>query len=84
MQKFSSSYSQNVDSINRALRVQESFDVLCKTLKIGDGELTMFFIDGFTKDTAMQQLMMHFISVGEVSERIYAAQRAVYRGRSHG
>ena len=67
MQKFSSSYTQNVVTISQSLRVKESFDVLCKTLKIGDGELTMFFIDGFTKDTAMQQLMMHFISVGEVS-----------------
>lgn len=68
MQKFSSSYSQNVDSINRALRVQESFDVLCKTLKIGNGELTLFFIDGFTKDTVLQKLMMHFISVGSVTQ----------------
>lgn len=68
MQKFSSSYTQNVDSMRRALRVRESFDVLCKTLKIGDGELTLFFIDGFTKDTAMQKLMMHFISVGSVTQ----------------
>lgn len=67
MQKFSSSYKENVAHIESLLRTRQSFDMLCKTLKIGDGELTMFFIDGFTKDTAMQQLMMHFISVGEVS-----------------
>lgn len=67
MQKFSGSYEQNVKSISDSLRVQQSFDVLCKTLKIGGGELTMFFIDGFTKDTATQQLMMHFVTVGEVS-----------------
>ena len=67
MQKFSGSYEQNVKSISDSLRVQQSFDVLCKTLKIGGGELTMFFIDGFTKDTTTQQLMMHFVTVGEVS-----------------
>lgn len=66
MQKFSSLYSENVKSVSQALRVSESFDVLCKTLRIGNGELTLFFIDGFTKDAVMQKLMMHFISTGEV------------------
>ena len=61
-------YEQNVKLIRKALRVGESFDVLEKTLRVDKGELTLFFVDGFAKDTAMQKLMMHFISVKRVSE----------------
>lgn len=65
--KLTENYFENVRTVSEVLRVNESFDVLCKTLKIGNGELSLFFIDGFTKDTNLQKLMMHFISVGEVS-----------------
>ena len=61
-------YEQNVRLMRKALRVSESFDVLEKTLRVDKGELTLFFIDGFAKDTAMQKLLMHFISVKRVSE----------------
>ena len=61
------SYEKNVDFMRKTLRVRESFDVLEKTLRIGDGELSLFFVDGFAKDTAMQKLMMHFISLKKVS-----------------
>ena len=80
MQKFTSDYTQNVELIRGSLRVNESFDVLHKRLKIGDGELSMFFIDGFTKDTVMQKLMMHFISLKTVSgdARSYMEQNLPY------
>lgn len=64
--KLTQIYSDNVRLIFDALRVNESFDVLYKKLKIGDGELSLFYIDGFSKDTNLQKLMMHFISVGNV------------------
>ncbi len=67
MRRLEERYEDNAELLSRALRTDESFDVLKKTLRIGDGELTAFFIDGFTKDTVMQKLMMHFISLGEVS-----------------
>jgi len=63
MEKLCGDYSKNVNYIDSKLRVKDSFDVLKKTLKVGKGELTMFFIDGFTKDTVMQKLMMHFLSL---------------------
>lgn len=65
--KLTNSYFENVRTVSDILRVNESFDVLCKTVKIGNGELSLFFIDGFTKDTNLQKLIMHFMSVGEVS-----------------
>ena len=80
MQKFSENYKDNAELIDKKLRVKDSFDVLRKDLRIGDGELTLFFVDGFTKDTVMQKLMMHFISLKTVSgdARTYMTQNLPY------
>ena len=40
------SYEQNVARFTQKLRVDANFDVLKKVLKIGDGEVTLFYIDG--------------------------------------
>ena len=63
MQKLGEDYTQNVAFMDRALRVKDSFDVLKKRLVVADGELTLYFIDGFAKDTVLQKLMMHFVSI---------------------
>ncbi len=80
MQKFGENYKDNIELVDKALRVKDSFDVLRKDLKIGDGELTLFFVDGFAKDTSLQKLMMHFISVKTVSgdARSYMTQNLPY------
>lgn len=80
MNKFGENYGENVRTLTASLRVEESFDVLCKTLKVGDGELTLFFIDGFAKDTVLQKLMMHFISLKTVAgtAREYMTQNLPY------
>jgi stage V sporulation protein AF len=67
MQQLCEKFADNVALLDSVLRVKESFDVLRKDLKIGNGEITFFFIDGFTKDTVMQKLMMHFVSLKDVS-----------------
>ena len=63
MRTLAKDYRENVEFMDRTLRVAESFDVLCKTLRLPDGELSLYFIDGFVKDTVMQKLMTHFLSV---------------------
>ncbi len=68
MRRLSEDYGQNVEFLNRALRVRENFDVLSKTLKFADGEATLYYIDGFVKDTVMQKLMMHFLSQNKIAE----------------
>ena len=57
------SYADNVSQIKRILRSEQSFDMLSKRLLLQGGELTLFFIDGFAKDTVLQKLMMHFVSL---------------------
>ena len=60
MRRLAEDYQKNVAGMRRALRSEENFDLLVKTLQLDDGEMTLFFIDGFVKDTVMQKLMMHF------------------------
>lgn len=62
----SENYEDNVALVNRLLRTGQSFDMLTKTLVLKGGELTLFFIDGFAKDTVLQKLMMHFLSLGRM------------------
>ena len=63
MQRLSEDYQNNVRFFDRNLRVSESFDVLRKTLTLPFGEVTLYYIDGFVKDTVMQKLMMNFTTV---------------------
>ena len=56
-------YEENVATLKRLLRTEQSFDMLSKRLVLEGGELTLFFIDGFAKDTVLQKLMMHFLSL---------------------
>ena len=56
-------YRDNVAFIDGELRVDKSFDVLNKKLKIGKDELTLYYIDGFVKDAVMQKLMLYFVSL---------------------
>ena len=73
---FSQNYRDNIDAVDRHLRVSENFDILKKTLKIGEqDELTLYFIDGFVKDAVMQKLMMHFSSLSELERGEGAARR---------
>ena len=41
----------------------ENFDIIKKVLKVGDGEVTLFYIDGLIKDGAMQKLFIYLLSI---------------------
>lgn len=63
MRRLSEDYFENVAELDSVLRPAENFDILKKALRVGEGELTMYFIDGFVKDSVMQKMMIHFISL---------------------
>ncbi len=63
MRTLSENYRQNVSLIDESLHVQKNFDVLKKTITLKGGEATLYYVDGFVKDTVMQKLMMHFLSL---------------------
>ncbi len=57
------SYQDNVALFDRILRVEDSFDLIKKPLKVGKDEMTLYYIDGFIKDTVMMKLMMSFLTL---------------------
>ena len=80
MQGLGENYAQNVALMDKLLRVEQSFDVLKKKLTLADGELTLYFVDGFTKDTVLQKLMMHFLSLKKMpsSARTFMEESVPY------
>ncbi len=69
MKQLSSDYKENVAFIDSLLASKENFDIIKKVLFIGEDQITLFYIDGFVKDTVMQKLMMHFLSLKSLSEK---------------
>lgn len=63
MRRLSLIYEENVAQLDRLLRVNENFDMLKKTMRIGNDELTLYYIDGFIKDGVMEKLMIYFLSL---------------------
>ena len=67
MRKLSENYAANLELLQKELRVKDSFDLLSKTIVVANGELTLYYIDGFIKDTVMQKLMMNFTTAKKLS-----------------
>ena len=61
------SYADNVASLDGIFRVKENFDLIKKPLKVGKDEMTLYYIDGFIKDTVMMKLMMSFLALDGVT-----------------
>ena len=62
---FSSEYLKNKEELSHALRINQSFDLICKDTKIGGKNACFFFIDGLTKDETMQKLLSGFYTIQE-------------------
>ena len=58
MRRLCEDYRENVKTLCSELRTKESFDILVKTVQLQDSELTLFFVDGFTKDTPIQKMII--------------------------
>ncbi len=63
MEKISGSYAENVEHFRARLRVLENFDIIERHLNIGEDEMTLFYIDGFIKDSVMSKLMQTFVGL---------------------
>ena len=62
MERLSESYSENIARVGERLREGECFDILRRTLTLGDSEVTFFYIDGFVKDGELQRVMQYLLS----------------------
>lgn len=87
MRRLSGSYRENVMQMDRLLRVDENFDMLKKLVRVGEDELTFYYLDGFVKDAVMQKLMLSLSgqkgicpekSVGEAAAYEFMRSYVVY------
>jgi len=63
--KLSADHQSNVASMDALLRIGSSFDVIKKEVSVSDSVLTMYYIDGLTKDDTMLRLIQYFLSIKE-------------------
>jgi len=63
MRKLTPNYADNVTMLDRILRVDASFDLIKKELRVGQDTLTLYYIDGFVKDVVIQKLLLPFVTL---------------------
>ncbi len=80
MQRLTSDYKTNVELLSRRLRVDESFDLIRRSLPVGEDELTLFYIDGFVKDGITLRLMQFYLSQKGLGRGKDAAEQFVRSG----
>lgn len=61
MERLTSSYQNNTEALNRALRLDKCFDIIQKELLIGGRNAALYFIDGFAKDDVLVKILEYFI-----------------------
>ena len=62
---FSTDYVSNIDTLDRELRLNASFDVVGREIKIDKRNAKLYFIDGFCKDEIMVKIMAYFMNAEE-------------------
>ncbi len=62
---FSADFVSNVTMLDNALRLNESFDIVGRDIKIDKRNAKLYFIDGFCKDDLMEKVMAYFMKAKE-------------------
>ena len=76
--RLSRDYGWNILHISARLRVAESFDIIERHLATADGEVTLFYVDGFVKDGEMQRMMQYLLSAKSIGGAGEAVKRLPY------
>ena len=63
MQELSSSFDQNIDTLDGILCPKDNFDIIKREMEINSQRVVMYYVDGFVTAALMQKLMMHLTSV---------------------
>ena len=64
---FTPDYAGNIALLDDILHPEKNFDLIKKPLKVGPDEMTLYYIDGFIKDTVMMKLMMSFLALDSMT-----------------
>ena len=63
MLKLCGDYRENVRRVDDVLHVRENFDIIKKTMFIGEAETTFYYIDGFVEGASLNKLMAYFLTL---------------------
>ncbi|GAA0362911.1 spore germination protein [Bacillus horti] len=61
----STHFDENITYLQKALRVDKSFDIIHHKLEYGGRKFAMFFVDGFAKDIITQRVMQDLADLEE-------------------
>lgn len=56
---------KNIQKLNTILSIDKSFDLMYRTIQIGNRKSCIYFIDGFVKDEILQRLLEYFLGLKE-------------------
>ncbi len=56
-QNFTKSYEKNIELLDKELRVNESFDIVCRNFVFAEKRAKLYFIDGLVKDDSMVKVV---------------------------
>jgi len=80
--RLTTDYKQNVALMDKILHTDDNFDIIKKTLTIGNDEMTLYYIDGFVKDAVMSKLMIYLLSLKGLGKSSDGAPTADEKGKS--
>lgn len=72
---FYGEYSDTVLMLDKELRLNESFDLVGRDLKIDKHNAKLYFVDGFCKDEIMVKIMAYFMNAQEKDFKILKNSR---------
>ncbi len=78
MNYLSNDFPENVQNIATRLRVNGNFDIIERKLTVAKCDITLFYIDGFTKDGEMQKIMQYLLGLKELSSASELIKRLPY------
>lgn len=73
-EKLTGNYDKNIEALDAALRVNESFDIVCRNFIFAQRKAKLYFIDGLVKDDSMVKVIQSMQSLTE--EKIQSADTA--------
>lgn len=58
----------DIKTLKNALKADESYDIIYRTIKVCSKSLCMFFVDGFIKDSVTEKIIEFFYSIKDESQ----------------
>lgn len=64
-EKLTGNFDKNIKTLDKILRIEESFDIIKREITISGTRIVMYYIDGFTKSDALERFITHLFSIKE-------------------